>query len=399
MTNAAGWQARLVEARRHLHRTPELGLRCHAAAAFIRERLHSFGLVARDGGGESGLLCDLYFENGKLVAAHDAPGKRVLLRADMDGLPLSEAGEPARSGGYSSTHEGVMHACGHDGHVAMLMAAAELLLNNPPQNGSVRLMFQPGEEGPGGAEPMIKAGALDGVNSAFGIHLWNRLPTGEIAILEGPAMAACDEFLITLAGPGGHGAHPAETRDPVVCAAQLVSALHTLISREIPPEEAAVLTVGAIHGGTAFNIIPAEVTLRGTLRSFQPWIRERLQKRVAEMAHSIAAAFALRAEVVITPGYPALVNNGPLTLQTRRWAAEIEGVSAVRLPKPEMGAEDFAYIAQKVPALFAFVGARGGIAENSGGHHSPTFDFDEAALPIGTRLLDRAAREGLGLGA
>ena len=399
MNAPANWHSRLIETRRHLHRTPELGLGCHGAAALIRERLHSFGLTARDGGGESGLLCDLDFADGKLSSIPDPSEKRVLLRADMDALPLNETGAPARSGGYSSTNAGLMHACGHDGHVAMLLAAAELLLKNPPQHGSVRLMFQPGEEGPGGAAPMIKAGALEGVDSAFGIHLWNRLPTGEIAILEGPAMAACDEFLITLIGPGGHGAHPAETRDPVACAAQLVSALHTIVSREIPPEEAAVLTVGAIHGGTAFNIIPAEVTLRGTLRSFQPWIRERLQKRVAEMAHALAAAFALRAEVLVMPGYPALVNDTPLALSTRQWTAAVEGVSAVRVPKPEMGAEDFAYIAEKIPALFAFVGARGGVAENSGGHHSPTFDFDEAALPIGARLLDRAAREGLGLGA
>ncbi len=395
MSPSADLARRLRELRRELHRAPELGLACRSAAKLIRRELRALGLAPRDGGAESGVLCDLDFAGGKKVRRAPRGTPRVLLRADTDGLPLQETGAAAKKGGYASRHPGVMHACGHDGHVAMLLGAAALLLENPPEQGSVRLMFQPGEEGPGGAEPMIRAGALEGVDRAFGLHLWNRLNTGSLGILPGPAMAACDEFRITVKGEGGHGAHPAETADTVLCAAHTVTRLQTIVAREIPPGEPAVVSVCAIRGGEAFNVIPAEVQLRGTLRSFRPAVRDRLERRVREIARGVAATAGLRAEVEINRGYPPLVNGETLSAQAMEWAKTVAGVREILTPPAEMGAEDFACIAERVPSVFVFVGARGGAARRAGPHHSPTFDLDEAALPIGARLLHRLAVKGL----
>jgi len=380
--NPEQWNARLIADRRAIHRYPELGLDCVATAKLVRERLTSMGLKPRDGGGKTGVICDLSFGTG--------PG--VLLRADMDALPLGETGGPARQVGYLSANEGVMHACGHDGHTSMLLGAAELLLNDPPKSGIVRLMFQPGEEGPGGAGPMIAAGALEGIQSAYGIHLWNQLETGRLGLRPGPAMAACDEFEITLIGPGGHGAHPSETIDPILAAAGLVHALHSIVSRNVPPDESAVVTVGAIHGGTAFNIIPSEVKLLGTVRTFNELVREKIEKRVAQIAAAAAAMHGLAAKVRYERGYPALINNPALVAAARERALKVEGISECLSPPAEMGAEDFALVAEKVPSAFLFLGCKGGVTADAGSHHSPTFDIDEAALPVGARLYAELAR-------
>lgn len=369
--------------RRDLHRAPELGLACAETAARIRAELRALGLRPRSGGAQTGILCDLEF--GRRNA------RRVLLRADTDGLPLTEDGGPARRGGYASRRAGVMHACGHDGHVAMLLGAARLLLENPPASGAVRLMFQPGEEGPGGAAPMVEAGALRGVQAAYGLHLWNRLPTGSLAFRAGPVMAACDEFRIMVTGTGGHGAHPAETRDTVLCAAQIVTRLQEIVAREVAPGDPAVVSVCAIRGGEAFNVIPAEVALRGTLRSFNEATRALLGRRVREIADGVARTAGLRARVEVIPGYPALVNDEGLNDRAREMLDGLPGVREILTPPQEMGAEDFAYLAAEVPSLFIFVGARGGAARHAGPHHSPSFDFDEDALPLGARLLHRLA--------
>ncbi len=380
--NPEQWHARLIADRRAIHRNPELGLDCDATAKLVRERLTALGLKPRDGGGKTGVICDLSF----------GAGPAVLLRADMDALPLGETGSPARQGGYLSENEGVMHACGHDGHTSMLLGAAELLLHDPPKSGMVRLMFQPGEEGPGGAAPMIAAGALEGIQSAYGIHLWNQMETGRLGLRPGPDMAACDEFEITITGPGGHGAHPSETLDPILAAAGLVHALHSIVSRNVPPEESAVVTVGAIHGGTAFNIIPSEVKLLGTVRTFNELVREKIEKRVAEVAIASAAMHGMTAKIRYDRGYPALINNAGLVAAARERALNVEGISECLAPPAEMGAEDFALVAEKVPSAFLFLGCKGGVTAGAGAHHSPTFDIDEAALPVGARLYAELAR-------
>jgi amidohydrolase len=381
--NEQEWNERLVADRRQFHRHPELGLDCLTTSARVRERLTGMGLSPRDGGGKTGVICDLKFGSG---------GAAVLLRADMDALPLGETGEPARHGGYVSANAGVMHACGHDGHTAMLLGAAELLLSAPPESGLVRLMFQPGEEGPGGAGPMIAAGALEGIQSAFGLHLWNQLETGRLGVRPGPAMAACDEFEITITGPGGHGAHPSETQDPILTAAGIVHALHSIVSRNVAPDDSAVVTVGAIHGGTAFNIIPSEVKLLGTVRTFSPLVRGRIEKRVTEIAHTGAAMHSLTATVRYEKGYPALINHAGIVAAARDCAAKVQGITECLTPAAEMGAEDFALVAEKVPSAFLFVGCKGGATAGAGPHHSPTFDIDEAALPVGARLYAELAR-------
>jgi amidohydrolase len=376
------WNERLIADRRAIHRSPELGLDCFTTSKLVRERLTGMGLKPRDGGGKTGVICDLSF----------GAGPAVLLRADMDALPLGETGEPARKTGYVSENPGVMHACGHDGHTAMLIGAAELLLADPPKSGMVRLMFQPGEEGPGGAGPMIEAGALEGIQSAYGIHLWNQLETGRLGVRPGPAMAACDEFEITLTGPGGHGAHPSETIDPILAAAGLVHALHSIVSRNVPPDESAVVTVGAIHGGTAFNIIPSEVKMLGTVRTFNELVREKIEKRVAQIAQASAAMHGLTAKLRYERGYPALINNAGMAAAAREQALLVKGITECLAPPAEMGAEDFALVAEKVPSAFIFLGCKGGMTAGAGSHHSPTFDVDEAALPIGARLYATLAK-------
>jgi len=372
----------IVAWRRHLHRHPELSQGEHATAAFVAGKLEALGIEVHTGIAGTGVA-------GVLRApAHRGPG--LLLRADMDALPVQEV--PGRE--YGSTVPGRMHACGHDGHVAMLLGAARLLAERRaalPQD--VVLCFQPAEEGPGGAAPMIAAGVLDlvEIGSVWGIHLWSAFEVGTVHVRPGAMMAAQDEFEARLEGRGGHGAQPHTARDPLVAAAYGVTALQSIVARSVDPLEAAVVTVGAFESGSAPNVIPDEARLCGTLRSFSEEVRELLRRRVHEVLAGVAAAGGCTLAFELRPGYPATINDPRAAAHARAVAAEVVGSAGVREPRPMAAAEDFAYFLQQRPGALLFVGA-GNVARGiDAPHHSPRFDIDEAALPRGAELWARLA--------
>lgn len=372
--------ARVVELRRAIHRRPELGFEEFETAALVERELDSLqvehrrvattGVVARIDGGR--------------------PGRVAALRADMDALPVTErSGEP-----FASQIEGRMHACGHDAHTAMLLGAARVLSQTREQlAGSVVLLFQPAEEGPGGALPMIEAGVLDSppVDAIAMIHVDSRLDAGTLGISPGAVNAAADEFYVTLRGRGGHGGYPHTAVDAIPASAAIVLALQNVVARETDPLASAVLTVGTIAGGYRNNIIADEVNLSGTLRSHDERVREELEARLRRIVDGVAAAYDVRAEVRVIRGYPPVYNDVTLTEQFERYVQERGSLNVVR-PPATMGAEDFAYFAQRVPGVLIRLGVR---SEASGAvhpGHSPLFRIDEAAMPIGVATLALFAR-------
>jgi len=380
--DAAGLAAEIVACRRDLHRHPELGFAEHRTAALVAARLTALGVEVRTGIAGTGVA-------GLLRAPRPArPG--VLLRADMDALPIQEV--PGRD--YGSTVAGCMHACGHDGHTAMLLGAAQLLAERRAAlERDVVLCFQPAEEGGGGAERMIEAGVLDWVEvgCCFGLHLWTPFTAGTVHVRTGPAMAAQDEFTARVIGRGGHGAAPHAARDPIFAAALGVVGLQSVVARAVDPVQAAVVSVGALHGGSAPNVIPAEARLDGTLRSFDAGVRELLRDRVRAVLEGAAAAGGCRLEFDLRPGYPAVVNESGAADAARAAAREVFGAAAVHEPAPLAAAEDFAYFLQRRPGAFVFVGAGNPEQGISAGHHAPDFDIDESVLHRGAELLARLA--------
>jgi amidohydrolase len=372
----------LVAWRRTLHGRPELGFEEAETAAFVAERLRALKLSVTTGVARTGVVAVL--EAGK---AGRAP---VLLRADMDALPIQEvAGRP-----YGSQIPGRMHACGHDGHMTMLLGAAMLLSAARDRlDRDVVFCFQPGEEGFGGAAAMIEAGVLrdHGVGEAYGLHLWSPYPVGTIQVRPGPTMAANDEFQATVRGKAGHGALPHAAIDPIVAAAQAVVGLQAIVARAVDPLEPAVVTVGYFHAGTAPNVIPHEAVLRGTLRSFADDVRETLRNATRRVFEGISSAHDCDCDFVLHPGYPAVVNDAEAVERVRRHAAAVVGDANVIEPPPVAAAEDFAYFLREVPGAFVFVGAGNAARGITAPHHSPEFDIDESALPIGAELLARIA--------
>jgi amidohydrolase len=370
----------LVALRRELHEHPELAFQEHRTAQRVADILRPYGLEVRTGLGGTGVL----------ASTSDRRGRTVLLRADMDALPITEQGPAA----YASRTAGRMHACGHDGHVAMgAMAARVLARRSLP--GRARVLFQPAEEGEGGAQAVVADGALEGVDVVIGVHLWNELPVGTIGVKAGPLMAAVDRLRISVQGRGGHGAIPHRAADPVVAAAHVVVALQTLVSREVAPVDSAVLTIGAIHGGEAFNVIPDEVTLLGTMRTFDPELRRSLPDRVARIAGGVAEALGCRASVEVKAGNPAVINDARIAEIARRAAVRVVGEERVVAPTPTMGGEDMSIYFERVPGCFVFVGSANPARGFDQPHHSPFFDFDEDALAVGCEFLVQAAEEAL----
>ncbi|HKB72142.1 MAG TPA: amidohydrolase [Thermoanaerobaculia bacterium] len=365
---------RLVSVRRDLHRHPELGFEETRTAGVVRERLVDIRLAPRDGVGRTGVVADF--------GSDGAP--RVMIRADMDALPLSEETGAA----YTSSNAGRMHACGHDGHVAIGLAVAERLARDPA-GGAYRSLFQPAEEGAGGALAMVDDGALRGVAAALGLHLWNPLPVGKVGVVAGPQMAAVDEFEIVVRGPGGHGAAPHETFDPILASARLVDALQTIVAREISPLDSAVVTVAAIHGGTAFNIIPKEVRMTGTARSFSREAHRTLPEKIRRVAEGVALACGVAADVEYRRINEATVNDPSVAALVAETAEEILGSGAV-VETRTMGGEDMSVFLRQVPGCFFFVGS--GLPGAYRPHHSPVFDFDERALAVGVLMLEACAR-------
>lgn len=372
----------LVEMRRDLHRNPELGFEEHRTAEIVARELGGLGFEVTEGVAKTGVV-------GLLRGAR--PGPTVLVRADMDALPLQEHNETD----YASRVPQAMHACGHDGHVTMALGVARLLSRRKTDlAGNVKLVFQPAEEGPGGAAPMIEAGVLEGpkVDVALGIHLWTPLPVGQVGVTQGAFMAAADQFELTILGVGGHGAQPDRTIDPIVVSAHVVTALQSIVSRRSDPFDSVVLTVGAIHGGTRHNIIPDRVALEGTVRSLEPSVRARLEPAIRGIVKGVCDAFGARFELRYTRGYPPTINNPDVTAMV---AECTRGAQAQAVTCRTMGGEDMSYFLNRVPGCFFFVGCGNDKKGFTHPHHSPFFDFDEDALPLGIEVMLRAVDSAL----
>jgi amidohydrolase len=372
----------LVAWRRRFHQHPELGFEEEKTAAFVAEKLRELGLEVRTGLAHTGVV--------GILRAGQKTDPAVLLRADMDALPVQEV----EGREYGSKVPGKMHACGHDGHTAMLLGAATLLAPRAGQlTRDVVFCFQPGEEGMGGAEKMIDEGVLEltETGSVFGLHLWAGTEIGTALVRPGPAMAAQDEFEARIVGVGGHGAIPQTTIDPIVAAAQAVNALQGVVSRNVDPVETAVVTVGSFHAGHAANVIPDFARLQGTLRSFTEEVRELLKRRVREVLEGTAAAAGCRVEFELKPGYPATVNDPASARLAAQVAGEVFGSDRVIEHPPIAASEDFSYFLRERPGAFVFVGANNESKGITAPHHSPRFDVDEDALPRGTELLVRLA--------
>lgn len=367
-----------VALRRELHMHPELGFQEVVTSRIVAERLRALGLAVQTGVAGTGVV-------GLLRGAR--PGRCVLLRADMDALPIHEE----NAVDYRSRVDGVMHACGHDGHTAGLLAVAQVLAGQRDRlSGTVKFVFQPCEESPpGGAKPMIEAGVLEDphVDACFGLHIWQSLPVGQIGVITGPAMAHSDRFLIRVQGRGGHAAQPHLTVDSVVVASQIVVALQTVVARSASPLHPAVVTVGSLHAGTTYNVIADSAELRGTIRSFDDETRALLPRRVEAVARGIAAAFGAEITWEYLQGYPACVNDAAMADLVRAACREVVGAERVVQPEPTMGGEDFAYFLRARPGCFWFVGSRNEARGLTYGHHHPRFDIDEAALPIAIESL------------
>ena len=368
----------LVAWRRDIHRHPELGFEERRTSAFVESELRKLDLEVHAGVARTGVV--------GILRAPDSRGPAVLLRADMDALPIQEV--PGRE--YGSTVPGKMHACGHDGHTSMLLGAATLLASRRDQLArDVVFCFQPAEEGAGGAKEMIRAGALEltEVGSAFALHLWSQFPAGTVHVRPGPMMAATDEFTAIIRGKGGHGALPHLAIDPIVAASQAVLALQSLVSRSVDPVEPAVVTVGSLHGGSASNVIPDEVRMEGTLRAFSDEVRQLLRTRAQEVLEGTARAGGCRAEFELRAGFPAVVNDAGAVEQVRETARELFGDESVHEIEPMAASEDFSFFLGKVPGAFVFLGAGNEGRGITAPHHSPEFDIDESALPRGSALL------------
>jgi amidohydrolase len=368
----------VIELRRTLHQWPELGFQEQRTSALVAERLQALGLEVRTGIAQTGVLG---------VLRGEREGKTVLLRADMDGLPIEEAsGAP-----YASQNHGVMHACGHDGHTAILLTVAKVLAQRRQQfSGTVKFAFQPAEElPPGGAKGMIEEGVLEnpGVDAAFGLHLWNSLPVGKIGVDEGPIMASVDRFDIVIKGVGGHGAYPHTGVDPIVAGSHVVAALQTVVSREVPPLAPVVVTVGKFQGGTAFNVIPSQAELSGTVRTVDARIRQEMPARLERIVRGITSG--LRAEYTFhyAFGYPVTVNDVNKARFARQVAAAVVGDANVVSAGMTMGAEDMSYFLEAVSGCYLRLGSGNPDKGLIHPHHSALFNFDEAALPIGVDLL------------
>ncbi len=358
-------QAAFVALRRDLHRHPELAFEEHRTAAQVAERLQRWGYEVTTGIAGTGVVGTLRRGQGD---------RRLGLRADMDALPIAEATGLA----WASTRPGVMHACGHDGHTTSLLAAAQFLAAEGRFDGTLQLIFQPAEELGGGARHMIEAGLFERfpVDAVYGIHNWPGVQTGHFGCVHGPAMAAVDQATITVHGKGGHGAQPHETVDPVLAAAHVITALQSVVARNVDPLKMAVITVGTINGGIAPNVIPDSVELKLTARSYDPAVRELLRQRIPALAHAQAASFGASAEVVYRQGYPAVVNHdGPLDL-ARAVVADTFGESRLAPGfAPRTASEDFAYMLQARPGAYLFLGNG-----DSASLHSPHYDFNDALL-------------------
>ncbi|HYF93878.1 MAG TPA: amidohydrolase [Symbiobacteriaceae bacterium] len=374
----------LAEWRRYLHARPELSFEEYETTAWLAAQLEQWG-IPYSRPTPTGLVG---------VVEGSMSGPTIAVRGDIDALPIMEETRLP----FASTRPGVMHACGHDGHTAILLGLARFLSANRGFPGRVKLLFQPAEEKPpGGAKGFIATGVLEGVTACIGLHLMSDTAVGKACIAAGPTMANSDGFTVRIQGKGGHGASPHQTVDAIMVACNAVVNLQTVVSRKVDPLEPAVVTVGAIHAGAAFNIIADTAEIKGTLRSFSTDVRKQLQEEVRRTLEATCSMYGATFELTWNLGYPALVNHPEITAVLRSAAEVVLGAENVFASRPTMGGEDFAYYADNVPAAFLWVGARNPAVGACWEHHHPKFTVDEAALPLGLEILGRATLDLLGL--
>jgi amidohydrolase len=374
--------------RRDFHIHPELGYREVRTGGIVARELESLGIEVTKGVAKTGVV-------GLLEGAQ--PGPTLLLRFDMDALPITEE----TGAEYASQNPGVMHACGHDGHTAIGLTVARMLHSHREElAGTIKLCFQPSEEGTngeeiGGNELMIREGVLDApkVDMTLGLHLWNEKPLGWVGVTKGPIMAGAEIFTIQVSGRGGHGAIPDRAVDPIVAAAQMVSALQTVVSRNVSPLDTAVVSVTNIHGGTTFNVIPQAVRLEGTIRTFDSGVRQKVVERIELIAQGIASALGCQAEVSVKLITPALVNHDSVAARVQETAQRVLPESVIDDGYQTMTAEDMAFMQEKVLGCYFFVGSNNTARHLDYGHHHPKFDFDEEALVRASALMASAAMD------
>jgi hippurate hydrolase len=382
VNRVADLHAEITAWRRDIHANPELLYDVHRTAASVADKLKGFGCdEVVTGIGRTGVV--------GVIRGRKAGGKVVGLRADMDALPIEEATNLA----YKSTVSGKMHACGHDGHTAMLLGAAKYLADTRNFAGTAVVIFQPAEEGGAGARAMLRDGLLDrfGIQEVFGMHNFPGMPVGEFAIRSGPMMASTDSVAINLEGKGGHAAWPHLGVDTVLVGAQIVNQIQSIVARNVDPLEAAVISICVFEAGQTDNVIPQHAKLRGTIRSLSPQVREFLQKRLREVVEGTARLYGAKADVTFSTGYPVLVNEEGRTAFAAAVADEIAGKDKVnRDVPPLMGAEDFAYMLQERPGAFIYLGNG-----DSAMLHHPAYDFNDEAIPVGTSYWVRLAETAL----
>lgn len=370
-------QQHLSEIRRDLHRHPELSFKEVRTARKIADYLSSLGYEVTTGVAQTGVI-------GILSGCSEGP--TIAIRADIDALPVTElTGAP-----YASEIPGVMHACGHDVHTTCALGASRLLANHRGElKGKVKVVFQPAEEINAGAKELIKSGILENpkVDMIFGLHNHPEVPAGKVAIKEGPLMAAVDTIKISVTGKGGHGALPHRNIDPVVASAAIIINLQTVVSRNVDPQEPAVVTIGTIHGGTANNVIPDTVEMTGTVRTFNPAVREKMEGWLRRVVEGTAQSLGSKAELYYRYDLPPVLNHPEATSIAKKAISLIAGEEGIVVPVPSMGGEDFALFQEKVPGCFFWLGV--GNSERGIVHpwHSPLFDVDESALPVGAGVL------------
>lgn len=377
----AGLHDEMRDWRHDIHQHPELAYKEARTAKKVAELLHAFGVdEIAEGIGKTGVV----------GVIRNGDGPSIGLRADMDALPIME--ETGVS--YQSRHDGVMHACGHDGHTSMLLGAAQYLAETRNFKGTVVCVFQPAEEGYAGARAMIKDGLFERfpVEAIYGVHNMPGLPVGSIALSPGPVMAAADSFTVCVKGQGGHGAMPHLARDPVVAASAIVGALQGLVSRELNPSKTLVISVTKIRGGDAFNVIPDTVDLAGTVRYFDADVGATVRRRMAEVVESIARAYDVTADFTYDAGYPPTINHDDETIFARDVAAGVLGGDVIAQP-PIMGSEDFSFFLEAKPGAYAFIG--NGDGEGCVSVHNPHYDFNDDILPVGASFFARLVEQAL----
>lgn len=373
-------QPQLVAWRRQLHQRPELGFKEHLTAELIKQSLDKLGIEYRDNIAQTGIVATI---EGR------EPGPVLAIRADMDALPIQEENEVP----YRSQHDGKMHACGHDGHTAIALGTAAYLVSHRHSfAGTVKIIFQPAEESPGGAKPMIEAGVLKNpdVDGIVGLHIWNNLPLGTVGVRSGALMAAVECFTVKIKGKGGHGALPQQTIDSVVITAQIINALQTIVSRNINPIDSAVVTVGEMHAGSAPNVIADSAFFRGTVRYFKAELGGYFRGRIEAIVKGICDSHGADYELDYIELYPAVINDPAMAELVRDVAMEVIETPVGIVPECQtMGGEDMSFFLQEVPGCYFFLGSANASLGLNYPHHHPRFDFDETVLGMGVEMFIR----------